>query len=378
MKIDWHSSSSEILLNPRLSSGQQEGIRTFLRHFHEIKGHVWIATSGSTGNAKWAALSKEAILASAQAVNTHLQSNAEDRWLNPLPPFHVGGLGIWARSYLSGAAVIPCTWNPEEFHRLACQTEATLSSLVPAQVYDLVMHHLQSPNSLRAIFVGGGMLQEPLFHKAAALGWKLMPCYGLTENSSQVAAAAMEALTDQYPPLHILPHNQVEINAFGCIKIKGPALLTGYAMDSPSGPTFSDPKIDGWFHTEDLGQLSGNILSVWGRKDNRIKIGGETVDFQHLERRFEAIKLDLKIKEDAALVAVPDERLGYVIHAATTTPHIHALVDRFHLEVMPFERIRHIHMLPQIPRTALGKLQRAEILEAIHFFKLSRSSGKAF
>ena len=66
---------------------------------------------------------KSALLASAEAVNKHLESDKRDTWVNPLPHFHVGGLGILARTYLSGAmlhdfkADCPGKWAPQEFYR---------------------------------------------------------------------------------------------------------------------------------------------------------------------------------------------------------------------------------------------------------------------
>src|SRR5207244_12310235 len=99
-----------------------------------LPGHVLVATSGTTGDVKLVALSKEAILASAAAVNTRLGARRGDVWCCVLPTFHVGGLGIHARAHLTGSRVIGMAWDPHAFAR----TEATLASLVSAQVHDLV------------------------------------------------------------------------------------------------------------------------------------------------------------------------------------------------------------------------------------------------
>jgi acyl-coenzyme A synthetase/AMP-(fatty) acid ligase len=56
---------------------------------------------------------------------------------------------------------------------------------------------------------------------------------------------------------------------------------------------------------------------------------------------------------------MPDERLGHVIHLATTIEPTFA--DAFNARVHPFERIRAIHRVDEIPRSPLGKLLRAEL-----------------
>ncbi len=212
----------------------------------KLKGHIWLATSGTTSSPKWVALSKDAILTSAGAVNQHLKSDASDVWVNPLPDFHVGGLGIWARSFLSGTKVYPFKpkrWDVYGYHRTLHDIKATLTSLVPTQVYDLVHKKLQPPQTLRAIIVGGGALPESLYHEAIQLGWRLLPSFGLTECASQVATAKHGS-----KDLHILPHVTLKIDDDGYICIKSTSLLTTYST--------TDPKVNGWFKTEDKGHIS--------------------------------------------------------------------------------------------------------------------------
>jgi acyl-CoA synthetase (AMP-forming)/AMP-acid ligase II len=71
--------------------------------------HVWVASSGTRAAAgdsvKLVGLSHEAMLVSAGAVNQHLRITETDVWGLCLPLFHVGGLAILYRSFLSGAKV---------------------------------------------------------------------------------------------------------------------------------------------------------------------------------------------------------------------------------------------------------------------------------
>ena len=69
-------------------------------------------------------------------------------------------------------------------------------------------------------------------------------------------------------------------------------------------------------------------------------------------------------ERDAAIVAIPDARLGHVIHLATTGD-AGDIVQAFNGRVTPFERIRVVHWLESIPRSPLGKVLRGEVLTRI-------------
>ena len=355
-----------MLCNPRLPDADRSGLLTELLNAPVAPGHVWLATSGSSGQIKWVALSKQALLASAHAVNAFLDSHSKDVWFNPLPPFHVGGLGIWARSHLSGAQVVDFyglqqgTWDARLYHALAHQHQATLSSLVPAQVYDLVHLNLCPPASLRAIIVGGGALSESLLNKGRELGWKLHPSYGLTECASQVATWRQDGL-------EILNHVEIRISKKGCIEIHSPALLSLYALTTSQGMQYIDPKVAGWFTTEDQGALQGQHLQILGRQGSFIKIGGESVDLSRLERILEEAQTERNARLDLALVAFPDARLGFVIHLAAAAPihEVQPVIDLYHSRVLPFEKIRKIHFLDCIPRSPLHKVLKNELLERL-------------
>jgi len=212
--IDWDSSKTEILFNPRIPQEERDNYRDFLKG-QSFSSHVWLTTSGTTNRYKFIALSKNAILTSARAVNQHLESSKHDTWLHCLPDFHVGGLGIWARASISGAQVVKLhKWCPEKFRQRVVDSKATLTALVPTQVFDLVSKNLKAPEYLRGTIVGGGSLSETFYIRGCALGWNLLPSYGLTECASQVATA----FHGHFDQLSILPHISIKIasNDFLC------------------------------------------------------------------------------------------------------------------------------------------------------------------
>lgn len=349
--IDFDSAETVLLLNPRMPAEERERLERRVAAAAPLPAHVIVATSGSTGDLKLVALSKEAFLASAAAVNEHLGATAADSWACVLPTFHVGGLGIFARARLSGASLFTVDWRPEVFAHLCEQERIAFSALVPAQVHDLVRAELRAPATMRAIVVGGGAVDDATYAAAGALGWPLLRSYGMTEACSQVATERYEEAG-----LQLLPHLEARSEPDGRLAVRGSSLLTAYIIDDG---VLSDPKRDGWFVSEDLGIVEGREVRVEGRRGDFVKVGGESVDLGRLDR----ILAELA-ENKGAIVALPDPRLGQVIALASTV-EAGEIVDRFNERVLPFERIRRVYRVEAIPRSPLGKLLRSKLLDEI-------------
>ena len=365
--IDWNSTSSETLLNPRLPDSQAAALRRLVEGAPAPRGHVWLAASGSSGSLRMVALSKAAMLSSAGAVNALVGSTSRDCWLRVLPDFHVGGLAIEARAALSGARVLSGVWNARHFVEICRREEVTLSSLVPAQVSDLVVEKLEAPGGLRAIFVGGGRLAPHLLADARRAGWPLLPSFGMTECASQIATALPKDSDLDEPPLALLPHLRARVSPDGRLSFSGESLFSGYAVERNGKVVFEDPKDDGWFVSEDVGRViesDGRILlEVDGRSSDFLKIGGESTSMARLDAILDETLRTVNQPADAALIAMPDERLGHVIHLAIDDATIApAIRDAFDERVLPFERVRKVHIVDSVPRSALGKLLRNELM----------------
>jgi len=348
----WGERTSFLLLNPRLQASLRD--RILQADFPDLEEHVWVATSGTGGAMKVVALSRTALEASARAVNRHLAVSASDCWLNPLPTFHVGGLGIEVRAALAGARSISlATWNAADFVRRANEAGATLSSLVPTQVYDLVAVNLPAPPSLRAVVVGGGACDSVLQAKAIALGWPLLPSYGLTEAASQVATAQFGA--DLAHRLPLLDHVEARVGDNGVLELCGPSLLTGWMLfDADGNAQWADPKFGSWYRTGDRVELVGQELRVLGRVDDLVKIRGELVDIATLGR-----ELQSRVPHGAVVLrCVADDRNGLAIQVVAENEAALAEARCVHAQVFPsFARPQEFVVGP-IERTALGKLVR--------------------
>jgi len=348
----WEEGGSFLLLNPRLPERWRH--RVMAAEFPDLAEHVWLATSGTGGVLKLVALSRDALEASARAVNAHFEVSSSDVWVNPLPLFHVGGLGIMVRSVASGSAWRDvAVWDGGSFVAEVAAAGATLTSLVPTQVYDLVRGQWRAPDGLRAAIVGGGALDERLHAQAVELGWPLCPSYGLTELSSQVATARPGVERSPWWPL--LPHVEARVDRAGVLELRGPSLLTGWMIfDEDGAVRWEDPKVDGWLRTGDRGELRGRELRVLGRVDDLVKVRGELVDVAALERALQA-----RVRSGALSVrASDDEREGVALVVVAENAAVADEARAAEDAVFPaYARPRDFVVGP-IERTALGKVMR--------------------
>ncbi len=374
--LDWESTDSHLLINKNLPAQEIALMADFFSKQKE-QSHIFLATSGSSSlnnTYKLIALSKKAILNSSQSVNKEFQITQNDVLLNILPTFHVGGLSLFSRAFCAQAKVVnkwieSFKWNAKQFVEICQDSNATVTSLVPTQIYDLVSAKLESPKKLRCVFVGGGHLSKKLFFEAQELGWKLYPSYGMTECCSQVATLSYNGNVpddNEFFSVKILPHLSVSLNSEFRIIISGSSLLSYEVRFENNAYAVSDPKINGVLCTNDIGSLKENNLQVLGRVDDHVKIKGELVNLLNMNQKFLVFASTAGLKQDCAIVSLPDARSGNKLIACFAENSADLAVDKidyssilnqFNQTVLSHERVRKHLLIKAIPRTDLGKLR---------------------
>jgi O-succinylbenzoic acid--CoA ligase len=338
----------------------------------ELRGHVLFATSGSAGHPQWIALSKTALRESAAAVNRHLTVGPDSCWALALPLRHVGGFGVVARAAAADCALreFRGRWSAPVFAQWLTDHQVTHTALVPAQVFDLVAAQLTAPASLVAVVVGGGHLDAPTGQAARALGWPVLASYGMTEAASQIATQGMDSLGTLYQPapLPLLPIWQAETTAEQLLRIAGPALFSGWMVSEGAGWAFH-PRTTPWHQTRDRVTLSGRLLTPIGRADTQVKVLGELVDLESLERELTDLSDGMLAPGSMVIVAVPDARAGYllvpVFAESTDASQVSAALIRYAASAPGFRRLLAPVRLDLLPVSLLDKPRRAEIMAAI-------------
>ena len=333
-----------------------------------LAGQVLFESSGSGGPPKWLALSKEALLLSAAAVNTHLRVTADSCWGLALPWYHVGGFGVLARAFEAGCRcrTFQSRWQAAGFQDWLVKHRVTHTSLVPAQVHDLTAAGITAPPGLRAVVVGGGRLAGDPGRAARALGWPVLASYGMTEAGSQIATQGLELLETSYKPtlLEVLPIWRVRATAMGRLEIAGPALFSGTLVQAGDEWRF-EPRRGQWHVTADRGVIDDGRLTPLGRMDLIVKVLGELVDPERIEEELlEAAQGGLRAGQ-FAVVALPDARAEHrlvpVFEDAVPPQVIAAVLAEYHDRAPGFQRLQKPVSLPALPRSPLGKVRRTEL-----------------
>lgn len=331
---------------------------------------VFFETSGSSGTPKWVVISKAALLASAEAVNRHLEVGPESRWGLALPIYHVGGFGVVARAFQAGCGLAEFgrRWDAGAFAEWISQSGVTHTSLVPTQVHDLVNAEIRAPQCLRAIVVGGGQLDAATGQAARELGWPVLASYGMTEASSQIATQHLSQLVEIYrpSPIPVLPIWKVTRPNHGLLEISGPALFSGYLRSQRAQESMSfDPNDSNSFVTSDRILIDESGLTPQGRADSLVKIMGELVDPEQVERDLIALSNGQLKAGDFVVLAIPDKRAGHqllpVFEATVDASIISAILDLYHCQAVGFRRLQPAMVIRKIPRSSMGKVLRKKI-----------------
>jgi Acyl-CoA synthetases (AMP-forming)/AMP-acid ligases II len=224
------------------------------------------------------------------------------------------------------------------------------------------------PATLRAVLLGGGPIPPELIARAIKAGWPIVPTYGLTEAASGVTALPTgEAASHPGSAGRALPGVEVRIAepddaGVGEILVHSPARFTGYLGDAAA--TAAALTDGDWLRTGDLGNLDPDgRLTVLDRRTDRIVRGGENISPAEVE----AVLLGHPAIADAAVVARRDATFGHVPVAAivlrpgSADPGDDALVRHCRDRLAGFKVPAAFVRLEALPRSAVGKLRRAEV-----------------
>lgn len=356
--INWENNESYYLFDSK--HPQALKWKKLAKKLPFLKSHIYLFTSGYS---KICILPKKAFLFSASLANKNLKATHKDKWLISLPLSHVSGLSILARSFLSSSTYFKYkgAWDPYKFTEQVKKKNITLSSLVPAQVYDLVIQDLKAPKSLRAILVGGDYLSPFLYKEARKRNWPLLICYGATETASHIACSSPSSLNKKsLPQMKVYKGIQIQkvSGKKDFFKIKSLGLFHAY-FDLESKKLVDPKDRKAWFVLPDrLSLKSDRCLSVknlWA-----VKISGESVNLEKNKELLQKISQKLRLK--CQLLLLPDLKRGF--HLALLSEEYSfkkefVLAREFNKKVPFYEKIQGIYWLDQSLNPSLFKSKRA-------------------
>jgi malonyl-CoA/methylmalonyl-CoA synthetase len=342
-----------------------------------------VYTSGTTGPPKGVVLSRRALAANLDALAGAWAWTDRDTVVHALPIFHIHGLvlGVLGPVRRGGASHHLGRLEPAAV-RAAFDDGGTMMFGVPTMYQRLADAASEDSElgvalgSARLLVSGSAALPAREHERIQRLtGQRIVERYGLSET---LIVASVRADGDRRPGYVGLPLGGVDVRLVdesgvvlqthddetsGEVHVRGASLFDGYLNRADAtAAAFTD---DGWFKTGDLAtRAADGYLRLIGRiATDLIKSGGFKIGAGEIE----AALLEHPAVAEAAVAGVPDDDLGervvaWVVRADDGEADGEELIELVATQLAPHKRPREVRFVDELPRNALGKVQKRRLL----------------
>ncbi|WP_372349716.1 class I adenylate-forming enzyme family protein [Streptomyces sp. KL116D] len=327
---------------------------------------IVLHTSGTTGLPKPVPMCQWRLAARARVNGALCALDPESFYGGSAPFHHIAGLGNMSVALAAGALITGVPSFTVDGWRLLREWGITHTSMVPAMLEMLLASGEAHQESLRVLQYGGAPIRAATLSRIyqAMPGVRMLNMFGQTEGSPvsvltpeehQEAVAGRPELLGSVG--RAAPGVELQIrepgpDGAGEVHARGDHL---FAVDD-----------DGWLATGDLGRIaSDGYLYLLGRKHDMIIRGGENVHPLEVE----TVIISHPDVADAAVVGVPDARLGQTVVAFIVPARPGTVPDSDKLRTYVREQLSGFkvpvrwHTVDSLPRNPNGKLLRRSLGE---------------
>ncbi len=339
-------------------------------------------TSGTTGPPKGVVITRRNIAANLDALAEAWEWTERDTVVHSLPLIHAHGLvlGLFGSLRVGGALHYVPRFTPESIGAalLDSRHEQTMLFAVPTMFHRIAEgaeHDERLCEALRRprLLVSGSAGLSLREHERIQIltGRGVHERYGLTETLINCGVPASHAPMPGYvgPPLpgvelKLVDEQRREIEAYDDetiaeVAVRSEAVFAGYLdRDDATAAVLDD---EGWFYTGDLATRTeeGAIRILGRRSTDLIKTGGYRVGAGEIE----ACLLEHPSVREVAVVGIHDDDLGqriaaFIVLRPGESEEPAALTAFVAEHLSPHKRPRDIHFAAELPRNAMGKVQK--------------------
>jgi fatty-acyl-CoA synthase len=362
-------------------------------------------TSGTTGRPKGVLYSHRSLVLHALACSLpgSIGPTENDVTLPVVPMFHANAWGYPHAATLVGATqVLPGPFvDPQSLVDTFEELAVTLTAAVPT-VWLGVLELLDADptkydlSALRRLIVGGSAASASLLAGFEERhGIRAIHAWGMTEMAPLGSVCELTSeLVDSPPDERLrrrakqgMPVPMVEMRArgedgfiprdgvaVGELEVRGPFVASAYFADESAGTSWTE---DGWFRTGDMVSIDEHgYMEIHDRLKDMVKSGGEWISSIALEN---ALMTHPAVRE-AAVVAVLDERWGErPLACVVLAPGAEAEADELRAFLMTSVAKwwvpDTVTFIDEIPRTAVGKFDKAELRRRFADYSESKGTG---
>jgi acyl-CoA synthetase (AMP-forming)/AMP-acid ligase II len=354
-----------------LKSGFLSSGKPFRRPVESTDISDIIFTSGTTGRPKGVMMNHAQNLRLYAEWCELADLREGDRYLMVNPYFHTVGYkaGLIA-CFIRGATMVPVpVFDVDRVVALIAAEKITMLPGPPTLYHALLSVEDKSTlATLRAGVTGAAdipvelvrRVHEELPFETVATG------YGLTEAGTVTLSRPGDSFEDIATTAGVACDGvEVRIADDGEVLVRGYTVMQGYLDDPDATAQAVDP--DGWLHTGDLGTLDeAGRLRIVGRKKDMFIVGG----FNAYPAEIEGFLLEHPAVAQAAVIGVPDERLGQVGKAFVVVkasddggPGLteEDVIAWSRERMAGFKVPRYVEFLDELPLNATGKVMKDKL-----------------
>jgi malonyl-CoA/methylmalonyl-CoA synthetase len=345
---------------------------------------IMLYTSGTTGRPKGVRLAHAAVAATVAALETAWRWRADDKLLHVLPLHHTHGLIVAALGALwAGAEARFLPFEPAAAWEAL--GDVTVFMAVPTIYAKLIEAFRAAPAERRARW-GAGAARLRLFTSGSAAlpasllqefrtatGQTILERYGMTEigmalsnpyDGPRVPGAVGLPLPGVEVDIVVDGDGDAPIGEPGELRVRSTQMFSGYHGDDAATAQSFDER--GRFRTGDTGvRDAAGVVRLLGRTSvDIIKSGGYKIS---------ALEIEAALREhpavaEVAVIGEPDATWGERV-AACVVLRAGATLALDELQAFARERLavykvpRALRLLPELPRNAMGKVQKKQLLE---------------
>lgn len=342
-------------------------------------------TSGTTARPKGVMLTHRNCYLNAYNLMAHLGVRHEDVELWTLPMFHCNGWGgVYALTGVGGTHVILRAIEAKTIYELIEREGVTFACMAPTVLRTILDYpdkdHHKIRQAVRFTVAGAPPPAAFIERLEKEMGFEFIQIYGLTETApiltvsrpdhttgeadwtrrsrAGVAAIGVEVQVVDASDRPVAKDNQ----HVGELRARSNVVFKGYWKQ----PDQTDAAIrDGWFYTGDLAVWDEHEnVHIVDRKKDVIISGGENISSPEIED----VLYQHPAVLECAVIGVPSEKWGetplaIIVVRPGESINEAGIIEFCRQKLAHFKCPTKVELVPELPRTATGKLQKFRLRE---------------